>query len=219
MSDEHEDGFENSSLLNDKEARILGALMEKQLTTPDVYPLTLNSLVLACNQKTSREPVTAYESGEVQRNLSQLQDRQLIAIDYSARAQRYDQRLSRVLSLDQQGQAIMNVLLLRGAQTPGEILARTQRMFAFSAESLLEKLEQLCARTKPVIVRLPRQPGRREDRYMHLLCGTPDLTTVAPSRGSDNTEFLEQRIRELEAQVAELQQQVAQLSGAPVPEN
>jgi len=140
MSDEHEDGFENSSLLNDKEARILGALMEKQLTTPDVYPLTLNSLVLACNQKTSREPVTAYESGEVQRNLSQLQDRQLIAIDYSARAQRYDQRLSRVLSLDQQGQAIMNVLLLRGAQTPGEILARTQRMFAFSAESLLDRV-------------------------------------------------------------------------------
>ena len=101
-------------LLNEVEARILGALMEKQLATPDAYPLTLNSLVLACNQKTSREPITNLEAGEVQRCLSQMQDRKLIEVDYGSRANRYDQRLTRVLGLDKATQALLNVILLRG---------------------------------------------------------------------------------------------------------
>ena len=202
-------------LLTDIEARILGALMEKQLATPDAYPLTLNSLVLACNQKTSREPITNLESGEVQRCLSQMQDKKLIEVDYGSRANRYDQRLTRVLSLDKSAQAILNVMLLRGPQTLVELLTRTQRMFDFSSpENLQEKLDQLCAKTHPIILRIPRQPGQREDRYMHLLCGKPDLTAIAAmgsgAKKSASPE-LEERVEKLEAQVEQLQKLVDKL--------
>ena len=202
-------------LLTEIEARILGALMEKQLATPDAYPLTLNSLVLACNQKTSREPITNLESGEVQRCLSQMQDKKLIEVDYGSRANRYDQRLTRVLSLDKSAQAILNVMLLRGPQTLVELLTRTQRMFDFSSpENLQEKLDQLCAKTHPIILRIPRQPGQREDRYMHLLCGKPDLTAIAAMGGSAKKSAspeLEERVEKLEAQVEQLQKLVDKL--------
>lgn len=202
-------------LLTEVEARILGALMEKQLATPDAYPLTLNSLVLACNQKTSREPITNLESGEVQRCLSQMQDKKLIEVDYGSRANRYDQRLTRVLSLDKSAQAILNVMLLRGPQTLVELLTRTQRMFDFSSlENLQEKLDQLCAKTHPIILRIPRQPGQREDRYMHLLCGKPDLTAIAAmgsgAKKSASPE-LEERVEKLEAQIEQLQKLVNKL--------
>jgi uncharacterized protein YceH (UPF0502 family) len=202
-------------LLNHVEARILGALMEKQLATPDAYPLTLNSLVLACNQKTSREPITNLEAGEVQRCLSQMQDRKLIEVDYGSRANRYDQRLTRVLSLDKATQAILNVILLRGPQTLVELLTRTQRMFDFaSPENLQEKLDQLCAKTHPIILRIPRQAGQREDRYMHLLCGKPDLSAIAAmGSGAKKTAApeLEERIEKLEAQVEQLHKLVEKL--------
>ena len=202
-------------LLTDIEARILGALMEKQLATPDAYPLTLNSLVLACNQKTSREPITNLESGEVQRCLSQMQDKKLIEVDYGSRANRFDQRLTRVLSLDKSAQAILNVMLLRGPQTLVELLTRTQRMFDFSSpENLQEKLDQLCAKTHPIILRIPRQPGQREDRYMHLLCGKPDLTVIAAmgsgAKKSASPE-LEERVEKLEVQIEQLQKLVDKL--------
>ncbi|HSX84284.1 MAG TPA: YceH family protein [Cellvibrio sp.] len=202
-------------LLTEIEARILGALMEKQLATPDAYPLTLNSLVLACNQKTSREPITNLESGEVQRCLSQMQDKKLIEVDYGSRANRYDQRLTRVLSLDKSAQAILNVMLLRGPQTLVELLTRTQRMFDFSSlENLQEKLDQLCAKTHPVIMRIPRQPGQREERYMHLLCGKPDLTAIAAMGSSAKKSAspeLEERVEKLEVQVEQLQKLVDKL--------
>ena len=202
-------------LLTDIEARILGALMEKQLATPDAYPLTLNSLVLACNQKTSREPITNLEAGEVQRCLSQMQDKKLIEVDYGSRANRFDQRLTRVLSLDKSAQAILNVMLLRGPQTLVELLTRTQRMFDFSSpENLQEKLDQLCAKTHPIILRIPRQPGQREDRDMQLLCGKPDLTAIAAMGGSAKKSAspeLEERVEKLEAQVEQLQKLVDKL--------
>ncbi len=212
---------ENATLepmLTTIEARVLGALMEKQLTTPDAYPITLNSLVLACNQKTSREPVSNYESGELQRCASQLQDKNWITVDYSARAARYDQRLTRVLGLDKAAQALLNVMLLRGPQTLAELLTRTQRMFEFeNIKTVEEKLEYLCAKTTPYFIRIPRAPGQREDRYMHLLCGQPDLAAIAAmssatkshSSGDDErTSHLEQKIELLEQQVKRLQQQV-----------
>lgn len=202
-------------MLTELEARIFGALMEKQLTTPDAYPLTLNSLLLACNQKTSREPVTNLESGEVQRCVSQLQDKRWIDVDYGTRAHRYDQRLSRILGIDKATQAILNVMLLRGPQTMVELLTRTQRMFDFEKlESLEEKLAQLCAKTHPIIIRIPRQLGQREDRYMHLLCGQPDFDAIAAMGGSGkkiSTSDTEERIEKLEQQLAVLQLQVNQL--------
>lgn len=208
-------------MLTTIEARVLGALMEKQLTTPDAYPITLNSLVLACNQKTSREPVSNYESGELQRCASQLQDKNWITVDYSARAARYDQRLTRVLGLDKAAQALLNVMLLRGPQTLAELLTRTQRMFEFeNIKAVEEKLEYLCAKTTPYFVRIPRAPNQREDRYMHLLCGQPDLAAIAAmsnsskshSSGDDErTGQLEQKIEQLEQQIKRLQQQVTVL--------
>lgn len=200
------------------EARVLGSLMEKQLTTPDAYPITLNSLVLACNQKTSREPVSNYESGELQRCASQLQDKNWITVDYSARAARYDQRITRILGLDKAAQAVLNVMLLRGPQTLAELFTRTQRMFEFeSINAVEEKLEHLCAKTTPYFVRIPRAAGQREDRYMHLLCGKPDLTAIAAMTSSskqashnddERTAQLEQKIEQLENQVQHLQQQM-----------
>jgi uncharacterized protein YceH (UPF0502 family) len=208
-------------MLTTIEARVLGSLMEKQLTTPDAYPITLNSLVLACNQKTSREPVSNYESGELQRCASQLQDKNWITVDYSARAARYDQRLTRVLSLDKATQALLNVMLLRGPQTLAELLTRTQRMFDFeNIKAVEDKLEHLCAKTTPYFVRIPRAPNQREDRYMHLLCGQPDLAAIAAmsnstksnSSGDDErTGQLEQKIEQLEQQIKRLQQQVTVL--------
>jgi len=215
---------DNNSIQTDEpmltaiEARVLGSLMEKQLTTPDAYPITLNSLVLACNQKTSREPVSNYESGELQRCASQLQDKNWITVDYSARAARYDQRLTRVLGLDKAAQALLNVMLLRGPQTLAELFTRTQRMFECeSINAVEEKLEHLCAKSTPYFVRIPRAAGQREDRYMHLLCGKPDLTAIAAMTSSskhtshnddERTVQLEQKIEQLESQVQRLQQQM-----------
>lgn len=208
----------NEALLNDMEARVLGSLMEKQLTTPDQYPLTLNSLQLACNQKTSREPVTNYDSGPLQRCVSELQDRQLIAVDYGSRAARYDQRLTRVLSVDKATQAILTVMLLRGAQTVAEILTRTQRMVEFaSPQALEEKLQSLCVKTKPLVIHIPRLPGQREDRYSHLLCGQPDISAIAAqaaankSAGGDTRADQEEKIISLELRIATLEKQVAAL--------
>jgi len=212
------DNLTENALLDAMEARILGALMEKQLTTPDQYPLTLNSLQLACNQKTSREPITNYDSGPLQRCLSSLQDRQLIAVDYGARAARYDQRLTRVLSVDKATQAILTVMLLRGPQTVAEILTRTQRMYEFdSSQALEEKLQTLCAKTTPLVIHIPRQAGQREERYTHLLCGQPDLTAIAAQANNkasskDAKEELEQKVYALEARVELLEKKIAELT-------
>lgn len=213
---------ETESMLTAIEARILGVLMEKQLTTPDAYPLTLNSLVLACNQKTSREPISNYEAGEVQRCVGQMQDRKLIEVDYGSRAARYGQRLTRVIGVDKATQALLNVMLLRGPQTLAELLTRTQRMFEFeSLQAVEEKMEQLCAKTSPVIVHIPRMLGQREDRYMHLLCGKPDLTAIAAMSNSTKSSSthadderipaLEKKLEHLEGHILRLQKQIAVL--------
>ena len=221
--DANQTNHTREAMLTAIEARVLGSLMEKQLTTPDAYPITLNALVLACNQKTSREPVSNYESGEIQRCASQLQDKKLIEVDYSARAARYDQRLTRVLAMDKATQAILNVMLLRGPQTLSEILTRTQRMFDFGdIAAVEEKLEHLCAKTTPYFVRIPRLPGQREDRFMHLLCGEPDMDAIAAlqqnnaghNSRSEEAGALQERVNKLEEQVAQLQQQVQSLLAA-----
>lgn len=202
-------------LLNTIEARILGALMEKQLTTADAYPLTLNSLALACNQKTSREPVSNYDSGKIQRHLSLLQDRKLVDVDYGARAARYDQRLTRTISLDKGAQALICIMLLRGPQTLAELLTRTQRMFDFgNTVAVEEKLEQLCAKTNPVVMRIQRQAGQREDRFMHLLCGEVDLASVAAlgsSNAKQDTSEQSGKVHELEQTINNLEQRVESL--------
>mgnify|MGYP000276404258 CR=1 FL=1 len=209
----------NEAMLSAIEARILGALMEKQLTTPDAYPLTLNSLVVACNQKTSREPVMSLEEGEVQRCLYQLQDRKLVEFDYGARADKFDQRLSRTLHFNDAEHAIFCLMLLRGPQTVNELLSRSRRMYEFEnsneVEVLLTKLQN---KLKPLLVQLPQQPGQREARYMHKLCGEPEVAAISSSLSSNSrsstlvsdstTDDLVARVEELEKQMAILLEQV-----------
>jgi uncharacterized protein YceH (UPF0502 family) len=201
------------------EARVLGALMEKQLTTPDAYPLTLNSLVLACNQKSSREPVSNYTGAELHHCVRGLADRKLVDVDYGSRAERFAQRLTRVLGVDKSAQALLNVLLLRGPQTIHELLVRTQRMHDFETDQNVDStVAHLCEKFTPIVQRVPRQIGQREDRFVHLLSGMPDLKAVAAMRSESNSNSstdsgLEERVRLLEKHVAELLEQLRQLQG------
>ena len=184
MSDVSEQNHQTNpeAMLSAIEARVLGTLMEKQLTTPDLYPLTLNSLVTGCNQKTSREPVSNYSQGEVERCVNDLRSRKLVEVEYGSRANRYDQRLARVLFLDKPAQALLTIMLLRGPQTVNELMSRTERMAKWqNAGEVTDLLQTLCQKTQPVVVHIPRQVGQREDRYMHLLCGKPDLAALAQS--------------------------------------
>lgn len=206
--------LDSDSILSALEARILGALMEKQLTTPDVYPLTLNSLVTACNQKTSREPVMDLSEGDVQQSLYDLQKRALVKFEYASRSDKYDQRLTREYHMNDAEHAIFCIMLLRGPQTVNELLTRTRRMYEFSGpEELSALIEKLLNRTMPLMCRMPPSSGQREDRYMHLLSGEPELTTESNREVSSNADSsassdeLFARIEELEKQVAWLMEQ------------
>jgi len=205
---------QNEAMLSELDARILGALMEKQLTTPDAYPLTLNSLVLACNQKTSREPITNLNEGEVKRCLYQLQDRKLVEFEYGSRADKFDQRLARTLHFSDAEHAIFCIMLLRGPQTVNELISRTRRMYEFENTNEVDSLlAKLLTKITPLIKKMPQQSGQRELRYMHLLCGEPTNSnqgTVSSSHHSStnssdsqsSSDDLFSRIEELEKQVA-----------------
>ena len=204
-----------AAMLTPLEARILGALMEKQLTTPDLYPLSLNSLVLACNQKTSREPLMKLENGAVQRCLYQLQDKNLIEFDYGARADKYKQMFTRVLHLDPGEHALFCLLLLRGPQTLNELLSRSRRLYEFAGETeLTELLEGHLSKLKPMLLRIAPQAGQREERYTHLLCGQPDLSQFQneATQGGADSSSLKARVEVLEQQVAWLMAQLPAVS-------
>jgi len=153
-------------MLGANEARVLGCLMEKQMTTPDYYPLTLNALTTACNQKSSRMPVMNLSGGEVGGIVSGLRGRGLVTARMDGRADKFEQHLSRKLSLSSKERAVVCVLMLRGAQTLNEIRINTGRMVEFAdADDLQGVIDQLMQRDDPVLVRIPRGPGQREDRY------------------------------------------------------
>jgi uncharacterized protein YceH (UPF0502 family) len=194
------------------QARVLGVLMEKQQTTPDAYPLTLNSLVIGCNQKTSRDPVTHYTSGDIQHCLRELADNNLVHIDPSGRADRFAQRLTNELGIDRAKQALLNVMLLRGAQTTHELLTRTQRMHSFDTDQEVEAiLDELCQQSPPMVQRIAKQTGQRDDRFVHLLSGEPDLTAIASKRSQNSVTVSLQsneQIEALEGRIAELEEKV-----------
>jgi hypothetical protein len=195
------------------EARILGCLVEKAATTPDVYPLTLNNIVLACNQKTARDPITAYDTGEVGHALRQLEPRGLVKSEYGARSERYQHRLDRVYDLTPAQTCLVSLLLVRGPQTLHELLARSERLHRFEGiDDVRHALERLAERDPPMVRRLPRAPGQREDRYAHLLCGEPDMPPERDAEprsprahGESAIEALLARIEALEARVAALE--------------
>ena len=161
--------------LTSTEIRVLGSLIEKDITTPDYYPLSLNALVNACNQKNNREPVTTLDEASVRDALTTLQEKRLAgpAGGADSRVAKYEHRLQEVFNFDRREIAVLCVLLLRGPQTPGELRGRTERMYHFEAlDDVIGTLDRLGKREPPLSAVLPRQPGTKESRYMHLFPGT-----------------------------------------------
>ncbi|MFW5926592.1 MAG: YceH family protein [Wenzhouxiangella sp.] len=170
------------ALLSEVEARVLGCLIEKSATTPDSYPLTLNATTTACNQKTSRDPVMKLEPGRVGQALRELERKGLVRHQFSSRAERYRHTAEKGLELTEAQASLLALLMLRGPQTLNELLSRSERLHRFDdAEEVAYTLERLSRKTPPMVVRLPRRPGQREDRYMHLLCGPVEADEAAPS--------------------------------------
>jgi len=201
-------------MLSEHEARVLGCLMEKQMTTPDYYPLTLNALTAACNQKSSRVPVMSLSSGEVSGTINGLRGRGLVTARMDGRVDRFEHHLSRKLKLSSKERAMMCVLMLRGALTLNEIRISTGRMVTFeSAEELQVLLGQLIERDEPLLVRIPRVAGQREDRYAHLLCGEPEIKVAAKDIGgsSGSNRMASDRMATLEKEVADLKKEVQRL--------
>jgi len=213
------------------EARILGALIEKEITTPEYYPLTLNGLVAACNQKNNREPVMQLSGDDVARGLASLQyDKKLVATYAGAgsRAVKYSHRLTETLGLEAPEVALVCELLLRGPQTPGELRGRASRMHAFASPAEVKMaLDGLAARQpNPYAVELPRAPGCKENRFAHTLgdvpmealLASPTSPAASASVSSPAVEMAlrdEQRIRALEDRITALEEQVAELLTRP----
>ena len=189
--------------LSDTEARVLGALIEKDITTPDYYPLSLNALVNACNQKNNREPVMNLSEEEVRAALSGLQDHRLAgpARGADSRVTKYEHRIQEVFNFTRPETAVLCVLLLRGPQTPGELRGRTERMFQFEhLDDVQSTLQRLIERDPPLVKMLPRQPGTKESRYAHLLSGDIDIQNVEPVRATPSSPE-SQRLTRLEEEM------------------
>ncbi|MGH8168161.1 MAG: YceH family protein [Woeseiaceae bacterium] len=209
--------------LTANEARVIGCLMEKSVVTPDQYPLTLNALTNACNQKSSREPVLSLEQGVVQRTVRDLEAKHLVRVDenFKSRVEKYTQRFCNTRFSDYQFDpprfAIVCLLLLRGPQTPGELRAHSGRLHAFADNAaVVDALAGLLEREDgALVVKLPRMPGRKDAEYMHLFSGPVDLqqlearaATATPPRERAATTDLAERVAQLEAEVADLKQRL-----------
>ena len=205
---------ESSPLLSAHEARILGCLIEKEATTPEQYPLTLNAIQLACNQKTNREPTMELSLGEVGHCMRQLDPRGLVRSQHGARAERYEHRVNTVFSLTKQQQALLCVLMLRGPQTLSELMTRSERLASFSdLDDVRHTLERLSQRETALIERIPRASGQREDRYVHLLCGPVDHSTLPAAKAisTPSSNGLEERIAQLEERLTIVEQELQTL--------
>lgn len=212
--------------LDPTQLRVLGSLIEKEITTPENYPLSLNALLNACNQRSSRDPVLDLTEEEIRQALHSLEDLALVTPVHDARVPKYEHRIRTVLNLRRDETAVLCLLMLRGPQTPGELRSRADRLYSFDDLAAVQStLERLAARTTsdeagnqttgPLTTVLPRQPGSREARYAHLLGDPPSLTSERHSSVVDGASLLEgrpsasdsatrQRIARLEAEIAEL---------------
>ena len=200
--------------LSDVEVRVLGSLIEKDITTPDYYPLSLNALVNACNQKNNRDPVMTLDEDAVRAALDSLQAQRLAgpASGADSRVTKYEHRLQEVFNFDRREIAILCVLLLRGAQTPGELRGRAERMYRFEElEDVHATLDRLSQREPPLVAVLPRQPGTKESRYLQLLSASTAPAEAAPARSLFSPSADDDRIATLEGEVAELRREVAEM--------
>lgn len=214
-------------LLDDKQARVIGCLIEKSIVTPDQYPLTLNALTNACNQKSSREPVMNLTQGEVQHTVRALEDKHLVRREenFKSRAEKYSQRLCNTryseLQLSPAEVAIVCLLLLRGAQTPGELRARSGRLHGFTDnDEVVETLSAMAGREAgALVVKLPRTPGRKDSEYMHLFYGPVDVEAYAeeaasrPVTAARPASPQQEAVAALTARVERLEAEVASLKG------
>src|SRR5579863_6118102 len=213
-------------ILTEVETRVLGSLIEKDITTPDYYPLSLNALVNACNQKNNREPVMTLDESAVRDALASLQEKRLAGPSSGAdsRVTKYEHRLQEVFNFDRREIAVVCVLLLRGPQTPGELRGRTDRMYHFEAlEDVVSTLDRLAQREPPLARILPRQPGTKESRYTHLFSGEPPEADVAHENvartlssataggnsTADRVTSLEEEVARLRSDLSDIQQQLA----------
>lgn len=198
--------------MNDAEVRVLGSLIEKEITTPDYYPLSLNALVSACNQSSSRDPVVHFGEDLVARTLDDLRQRKLVYFVDKAesRVTRYRHVLYEAMTLTRPTIAVMCVLMLRGPQTVGEIRTRTNRLYDFSSlEEVETTVNSLMSAERPLIVRLPRQSGQKELRYAHLLAGPPSPTfkEAEPEPELDRIGKLEKEVEDLKRQFEQFRKQ------------
>ena len=202
-----------SPLLTAIEARILGCLIEKETTTPEQYPLTLNAIHLACNQKSNREPIMDLSLGEIGHCIRKLDERKLVRSQHGTRAERFEHLMHKIFGLTPQQQAVLCVMMLRGPQTLNELITRTERLANFTnAEDMKHVLERLSQREPALVERIPRASGQREDRYVHLLSGPFDHSQLPVAKISSTTipqpHALEERIEQLEQRMAELEAQL-----------
>jgi uncharacterized protein len=207
--------------LSEIEVRVLGALIEKETTTPEYYPLSLNALVNACNQKSNREPVMNLQEDAVRHALRSLSDQALVrSAGGDSRVAKYEHRLNELFNFHRHEIAVLCVLLLRGPQTPGELRTRAERMYAFEdLESVHAALNLLMRRDPPVVKVLPREPGTKESRYMHLFSGdsvpaafsnVERTVAVSPSHPeSARIQILEQQVAELKSELLAIREQFA----------
>ena len=205
-------------VLSDIEARVLGSLVEKEITTPDYYPLSLNALVNACNQRSNREPVMNLDEEDVRQALDSLSRQGLAGARSGAesRVTKYEHRLPETFNFDRRETAVLCVLLLRGPQTPGELRGRTERMHRFSdLDEVQSALHRLMERQPPLVKVLPRQPGTKESRYAQLLSGEPqgwEGSGETPSR-VDSSPEAEDRMAKLESEIEALRTELGELKG------
>ena len=206
--------------LTEIETRVLGSLIEKDITTPDYYPLSLNALANACNQKNNRDPVLNLEEETVRQALSTLQEKRLAgpASGADSRVTKFEHRMQEVFNFDRREIAVVCVLLLRGPQTPGELRSRTDRMYRFEAlDDVVSTLDRLAQREPPLARVLPRQPGTKEPRYTQLFSGEPPTSQapgsadVAPAPSYAGSGSASARLTTLEAEVSRLRQQLSEV--------
>lgn len=210
-----------NAILNEIEARVIGALIEKQVTTPEYYPLTLNALTHACNQTSNRDPVVAYDEKTVAHALETLREKNLAYVFYGSesRVPKYKQMLADIYHLTEPERAVLCVLLLRGAQTVGELRGRTNRLYDFNDLAEVEAaLESLMTREDelPLVARLPRQSGQKEARYAHLLAGEVAVEEEGrqeprAERAARQPKAENEKLTELTTQVEELRRELAEL--------
>lgn len=202
--------------LDPVEIRVAGALLEKELLTPDVYPMTLQGLVAACNQRTSREPVTDLSAADVTGGLDRLRELVLAWKVTGSRADKWEHNLDAKWQLGRAEKALMALLLLRGPQTAAELRARSERMHDFaSVESAEELLRTMAAHSEPLVVELPRKPGQKETRWTHLAGGVPTEEAVAPRNASPTgPSAIERRLLSLEERLAAVEAELAALKGS-----